>query len=65
MPEERMTFVAIGEFLRVSTKRARQVAKDDPTFPSPATERPRRWSRAEVERWAEREWWDTRRWKKR
>jgi hypothetical protein len=42
----------IGRYLNVSTVRARQVANDNPTFPAPATEQPRRWSRAKVERWA-------------
>jgi hypothetical protein len=35
---------------------------------APATEQPRRWSRAKVERWAERlgwETWETRPWRKR
>jgi hypothetical protein len=43
----------------------RQVAADDPTFPAPIGEQPRRWSRAKVERWGERHWWDTRQWRKR
>jgi hypothetical protein len=38
--------------LDVSTERARKIANEDPTFPAPATGKPRRWSRAKVERWA-------------
>jgi hypothetical protein len=55
-----MNLTALGRYLNVSTERARQVAKADPTFPKPASDQPRRWSRAEVERWAELHWWDTR-----
>jgi hypothetical protein len=40
----------IGRCLNVSTERARQIAADDPTFPAPAAEQPRPWSRAKVER---------------
>jgi hypothetical protein len=60
MAPERWKLTEIGRFLNVSTERARQVANDDPTFPAPATEQPRRWNRLEVERWAERHWWGTR-----
>jgi hypothetical protein len=54
-----MTLAAIGGFLKVSSERARQVANSDPTFPAPGHDRPRRWRRADVERWAESHWWDT------
>jgi hypothetical protein len=54
----------IGRYLNVSAERARQVAATDPTSPPPATEQSRRWSRAKVERWAERRWWDTRPWRR-
>jgi hypothetical protein len=65
MPIDLLNLTAVGRLLNVSVERARQVANDDPTFPAPATEKPRRWSRARVERWAERHWWDTRPWRKR
>jgi hypothetical protein len=54
----------IGLYLNVGRERARQLADNDPTFPVPATEHPRRWSRAKIERWAERRWWDTVPWRK-
>jgi hypothetical protein len=62
---ELMNLTEIGRYLNVSVERARQVAADDLTFPAPATKKPRRWSRARVERWAERRWWETRPWRKR
>jgi hypothetical protein len=65
MPAERMSLSDIGRYLNVSAERARQVAAEDPTFPAPASGKPRRWSRAKVERWAERHWWDTRPWRMR
>ena len=65
MAPERWNLTKIGRYLNISAERARQVAADDPTFPSPATDQPRRWSRAKVERWAERYWWDPRPWRKR
>jgi hypothetical protein len=65
MAAERMNLTEIGRYLNVSPERARQVAADDPTFPKPASENPRRWSRARIERWAKRHWWDTRPWRQR
>jgi hypothetical protein len=59
MTEGLMTLAAIGRFLNVSSERARQIANTDPTFPEPIDEQPRRWSRADVERWAETRWWGT------
>lgn len=60
-----MNLTELGRFLDVSTERARQIANSEPTFPVPGSGQPRRWSRAKVERWAERRWWDTRPWRKR
>ena len=57
MAAELWNLTEVGRYLNVSTDRARQVAADDQTFPAPATEQPRRWSRVKVERWAERHWW--------
>jgi hypothetical protein len=65
MPDDAMGLTALGRNLNVSPERARQVAADDPSFPAPVAEHPRRWSRAKVERWAERHWWNTRPWTKR
>ncbi len=65
MTAELSNLKEIGRYLNVSAERARQVAADDPTFPAPASAKPRRWSRAKVERWAERHWWDTWPWRKR
>jgi hypothetical protein len=65
MARELLNLTEIGRDLNVSAERARQVAADDSTFPAPASEKPLRWSRAKVERWAERQWWDTRPWRKR
>jgi hypothetical protein len=65
MAAEAWNLTEIGRYLNVSTERARRVANDDPTYPAPASEQWRRWSRAKVERWAERHWWDTRPWRKR
>ena len=65
MAPELLNLTEIGHYLNVSVERARQVAADDPTFPTPLSQDPRRWSRAKVERWAERHWWDTRPWRKR
>jgi hypothetical protein len=56
MAQELLNLIEIGRYLNVSAERARQVVADDSTFPAPATEQPRRWSRAKVERWAERHW---------
>jgi hypothetical protein len=53
----------LKEIDNVSAERARQVAANDPTFPRPAQESPKRWSCAKVERCAERHWWDTRPWR--
>jgi hypothetical protein len=65
MAPELLNLTEIGRYLNVSAERARQVAAADPTFPAPANEQPRRWSRAKVERWAERHWWGTRPWRER
>jgi hypothetical protein len=64
MARELLNLKEIGRYLNVSAERACQVAASDPTLPAPAAEHPRRWSRAKVERWAERHWWDTRPWGK-
>jgi hypothetical protein len=56
MARELWNLKEIGRYLNVSGERARQVDADGPTFPAPTTEKPRRWSRAKVERWAERYW---------
>ncbi len=60
MRGELLNLTEIGVYLNVSAERARQVAANDPTFPAPTTDEPRRWSRTKVERWADRHWWDTR-----
>ena len=58
--------VDVAELLGVSYERVRQIAAADPSFPSPVeTERPRRWDRDAVERWAEAHWWGTRPWRQR
>jgi hypothetical protein len=49
-----MSLSDVGRFLNVSAERTRQIAADDPTFPAPASEQPRRWNRAKVQSWAER-----------
>jgi hypothetical protein len=51
-----MTADDVARFLNVSRARVYVAAESDPTFPTPAAEHPRRWSRAKVE-WAERRWW--------
>jgi hypothetical protein len=59
MTEGWLTLAAIGRYLNVSPERARQVANSDPTFPAPVQDRPRRWRRADIEEWAEAQWWGT------
>jgi hypothetical protein len=54
MAAELWSLAEIDRYLNVSDERARQVAADDPTFRAPATQKPRRWSRATIERWTER-----------
>jgi hypothetical protein len=65
MAQELLNMTELGRYLNLSAERARQVAADDTTFPAPVAEKPRRWDRDMVERWAERHWWDTRPWRKR
>jgi hypothetical protein len=60
-----LNLTEISRYLNVSVERARQVANDDPTFPAPSSDHPRRWSSAKVERWAERHWWGTWPWRER
>jgi hypothetical protein len=59
MGDQPLSLADIGRYLRISSERARQIANVDPSFPSPLTEQPRRWSRQQVEGWAETRWWGT------
>ncbi len=45
-----LNLTEISVYLNVSPSEPARSAADDPTFPAPATEQPRRWSRAKVER---------------
>ena len=58
MARELLNLTELGRYLNVSADRARRVAADELTFPGPASDQPRRWSRARVERWGERHWWE-------
>jgi predicted DNA-binding transcriptional regulator AlpA len=56
--------VDVAELLGVTKQRVVQLAETDPAFPTPAETVPvRRWSRSEIEAWAERRFWGTRRWR--
>jgi hypothetical protein len=62
---ELLNLSEIGRYLNVSPSERDRSRRTIRRSPRPASEKPRRWSRAKVERWAERHWWDTRPWRKR
>ena len=55
----------ISEYLGVTRSRVHQLAPT-PGFPAPVDEMwTREWDPAEIEAWAETEWWDTKPWRAR
>ncbi len=58
-----MNLTEIARYLGVTPQRVQQLARK-PGFPAPAGMTwTRHWDPAEVEAWAEREWWDTKPWR--
>ena len=63
---DKLRAAEIAKYLGVTDERVRQIAATDPSFPQPLEAEPhRRWHRAQIERWAEEQWWDTRPWRQR
>ena len=66
---ERMSIHEVTAYLGVTRQRVDQIrTRTGSDFPLPVQDEPigpRRWDRAEVEAWAEREWWGRYSWRTR
>jgi hypothetical protein len=61
---DHMTAWQVATYLHVSRQRVEAIWRNGAyRFPHPSSESPRVWDRAEVEAWADGNWWGTRSWR--